>query len=140
MAEGYLVKRLKDEGIEGTSVFSAGTFATPGLKPTDETIKIMKENGVDVSGHLSSLLNKAHIDTADIILLVEPYHKEKILDLLPDADDKIYYLRRFASEVNRKKDRIEDPIGKPIEFYREVFDIIQDSVEGLLEWLMETHR
>ncbi|MBL7157181.1 MAG: low molecular weight protein arginine phosphatase [Candidatus Omnitrophica bacterium] len=137
MAEGYLAKRLKEIGAKDMVVHSVGTHAVPGFKPTDEAIEVMKEHGVDVSGYMSSPLNKIHIDTADIILVMEPYHKEKILNLAPDVEKKIKYLREFSSKKSIEKRRIRDPIGQPIEFYKEVFNVIEDSIEGFLKWLKE---
>jgi len=137
MAEGYLAKRLKEIGEKDIVVHSAGTHTVVGFKPTNETIEVMKEHGVDVSEYMSSPLNKIHIDTADIILVMEPHHKEKVLNLAPDVEEKIKYLREFSSENSIEKCRINDPIGQPIKFYKQVFAIIEDSIEGFLKWLKE---
>ena len=136
MAEGYIVKRFKELGIEA-KVMSAGTGTTAGMKPTEETIEVMKEHGIDVSGYISSVLNKTHIDEANIILTMEPYHKEKVLNLAPDAKNKVYLLRQFSSEKKHNNLFISDPIGRPIEFYKEVFKVIKDSIEGFLKWIKE---
>ncbi|MBN1353384.1 MAG: low molecular weight protein arginine phosphatase [Candidatus Omnitrophica bacterium] len=137
MAEGYLAKRLKDIDASDTLVLSAGTYASNGARPTDEAIQVMKEHGIDVSGYVASKLSKIHIDNADIILVMEPHHKETVLNMSPDAEGKTYLLRSFSSERKHRNNSIKDPIGKPIEFYREVFGIIKDSMEGFLEWLQK---
>ena len=137
MAEGYLAKRLKDLGLKDITIMSSGTGAMPGLKPTGEAIQVTKEHNIDVSGYVSSRLDKGHIQNADVILVMEPRHKEVILDMAPEVKDKVYLLRAFASEENRKIDFIKDPIVKPLEFYKEVFEIIKDSIEGFLKWLKE---
>src|SRR4030042_4467282 len=85
MAEGYLVKRLKDLGIKDISVISSGTGAVPGLRPTNEAIQVMAAHGIDISGYASSVLNKMDQDNDDIILVMEPIHKEIILNLVPNA-------------------------------------------------------
>ena len=135
MAEGYLVKRLKDIGVEDAIVISSGTAALSGLKPTEEAIEVMKEHGIDVSGYISSSLNKAHIENADTILAMEPRHKDRILDMVPEAKNKTYLLREFSSEKNQTNNLINDPIGRQIEFYRSIFEIIENSIEGFLKWL-----
>ncbi len=137
MAEGYLVKRLKDIGINDVVIVSSGTGAIPGLKPTKEAIHVMKEQGIDVSEYISSSLSKMHIQNADAILAMEPGHRDRVLDMIPEAKNKIYLLREFSSESNRKTGSIGDPIGKSLEFYREIFEIIKDSIEGFLKWLKE---
>ncbi|UCD55322.1 MAG: low molecular weight protein arginine phosphatase [Candidatus Omnitrophota bacterium] len=137
MAEGYLVKRFKDIGIDDAVIISSGTGAIPGLKPTKEAIQVMKEQGIDVSGYISSSLTKMHIENADAILTMEPGHRDRVLEMIPEAKNKVYLLREFSSESNRKSNSINDPIGRSLEFYREVFEIIKDSIEGFLKWLKE---
>ena len=137
MAEGYLVKRFNDLMIQDSIIISSGTGAIPGLKPTKDAIEVMKEQGIDVSEYISSSLSKMHIQSADAVLAMEPRHRERALDMVPEAKKKIYLLREFSSEENRKSDSIDDPIGRPIEFYREVFEIIKNSIEGFLKWLKE---
>lgn len=137
MAEGYLVKRLNDMEITGSIVISSGTGAVPGLKPTKEAVHVMKEHQIDVSGYISSSLSKMHIENADAILAMSPAHKDKILEMVPTVRERTYLLREFSSENNRKDSSIADPIGKSIEFYREVFEIIKNSIEGFLKWLKE---
>jgi len=133
MAEGYLMKRLGEIGKKDVLVISSGTGAVPGLTPTQESIEVMREVGVDVSKYISSSLSKANIDNADTILVMTPQHKGRILSISPEAKDKIYLLREFSRE--EQDNYIEDPIGRPIEFYREVFEVIKNSIEGFLKWL-----
>lgn len=137
MAEGYLVKRLKDIGKDNAIVISSGTGAVPGLKPTEEAIQVMKEHGIDVSKYVSSSLSKTHIENADIILVMEPRHKDRILGMAPEAKNKTYLLREFSSDRNRPHNSVHDPIGRQVEFYREIFEVIKDSIEGFLKWLKE---
>ena len=135
MAEGYLVKRLKETGMDSVMVISSGTAAFPGLKPTLEAAQVMQEYGIDVSSYISSSLSKEHIESADVILTMEPRHKERIIGIDPKAKSKTYLLREFSEEKNRSSDSIIDPIGKPVEFYKEVFESIKNSIEGFLKWI-----
>ena len=133
MAEGYLSKRLRDGG-KNISVASAGTGAISGLKPSPEAVEAMKEINIDVSRYESSPLTKDTIEKADIILVMGPMHKERVLQLAPSVEDKVFYLRQFVNG-NAQDKFIPDPIGKPIEFYRKTLDLIKESVEGFLKWL-----
>ena len=134
MAEGYLAKRLKEIGLKDISVISSGTGAFPGLKPTENTVEVMRRTGVDVSGYMSLALSKSHIQSADLILAMEPKHKEIIVSMIPEAEPKAYLLRKFARK-DKKEDSIDDPIGMPLAFYEDIFEVIKDSIEGFLEWL-----
>ena len=95
MAEGYLVKRLAEEGMDGVIVISSGTGTVPGMRPTGETIRVMKEHGVDVSSYISSSISRAHIENADVILIMEKRHRDVILEMVPGVEKKIYFLRKF---------------------------------------------
>ncbi len=138
MAEGCLSKTLNDSGINDVIVISAGTRAVSGFKPTEETIQVARENGLDVSGYVSSKLSREHIEKADVILVMAKMHEDAILEMMPAAKSKIRFLREFSSESSandKKKNSIADPIGMPISFYREIFEIIKNSVEGFKKWL-----
>jgi len=137
MAEGYLVKKLNDEKIKDITTISSGTGTVPGLKPTPEAIEVMKEYDVDVSGCVSTPLSKAQIESADIILVMEPRHKIRVITMVPDAEGKIYLLREFSDAGNQGVKSIQDPIGMPIEFYKIVFAVIKNSIEGFIKWLKE---
>ena len=97
----------------------------------------MQEQKIDVSGYISSNLNKAYIERAEAILTMEPRHKDRILSIVPEAKNKTYLLREFSLEKDRKSNSIDDPIGKSLEFYREIFKIIKDSIEGFIKWIKE---
>jgi len=133
MAEGYLGKRLKEEKIDGVLVASAGAGAMGGFHPTEETVKIMKEESIDVSGYVSSALDKSRVDNADVILAMEPLHKERIESISPGSGKKVFLLREFSSEKDKKNISIDDPIGKDTGFYREVFAVIKNSIEGFIK-------
>ena len=137
MAEGYLVKKLKDEGMSGIEVISSGTAAISGLKPTKETIDSMKEIGVDVAGYISSSLNAKQIENADAVLVMTPEHKNSVLRAYKEAKDKVYLLRDFSDENDKKTHIIEDPIGMPIDFYRKTVKVIKNSIEGFLKWIKD---
>ena len=137
MAEGYLAKRLKEEGFSDVTVVSSGTAAFPGLSPTEEAISVMKEEGVDVSVYKSSNLGKKQIEAADIILTMAPTHTYRVLAMDPKAEKKTYLLRKFSTEKIKINDTIEDPVGRPLEFYKKVFKIIKNSTEGFLKWIKD---
>jgi len=133
MAEGCLKKRLKEEGLD-VAVSSAGISPFTGLKPSQEAVELMKEIGVDVSTHESKAITKDILNKADMILVMEPMHKDVILGIALEVKDKIFYLRQFAKENSLDK-FIPDPIGKPIDYYMLTFKAIEESVEGFLKWL-----
>ena len=138
MAAGLLKKML--EGKDDYKIMTAGTAAIKGMRPTAEAIQVMSEQGIDVSNHRGSPLSNEMIHEADLILVMEQTHKENILSRLPNTQDKVHLLIEFGRqqlEDKLVKPDIPDPIGRPLEFYRKVFNIIKESIAQTVEKLEE---
>ena len=133
MAEGLFRKVIEDRADE-FHVGSAGIGALDGFNASEETIRVMREHGIDVSGHRSRQLTPAMVRTADKILVMETIHKNAILDNWPEAAEKTHLL----TEYSRKKYRgheidIPDPIRMPQNFYNSVFQVIRECVDHVAE-------
>lgn len=126
MAKGLLKKYLSGREIV---IASAGVSAIPGFRPTQETIEIMAKEGIDVSGHLSQRLTPEMIQQADLILVMERWHKEQILRLVPSAKAKVFLLKEYANASDWSELEIPDPIAKPIEVYEKCLQAIKECVE-----------
>ena len=138
MAAGLLRELLKDKS--DYEIMTAGVAALGGMRPTRETVQVMSEQNIDISGHLSKPLTDEMIDAADLILVMEGVHKEHILSRRPKAKEKVYLLSEFARIEREDKlvnPDIPDPIGKSIEFYRKVLNIITESIERTVKELEE---
>lgn len=134
MAEAYLEKKLQENGRNDVEVISAGIMMLPGMGATEETKELLEEEGIDVSGHRSQRLTKDLLDKSDIILVMENLHEDRIAQLYPKALNRVYLLREFAQIKGDSLD-ISDPIGKSIEFYRQTFAVIKDSIERIMNIL-----
>ena len=130
MAEAYLKKRAEEEHL-AVEVRSAGTLGIAGISPTDPTIKVLKKEGIDPDGDGSAGLTKEIIEWADIILVMEPMHKERILSVVPEAGEKTFFLGGFNRDA--KDIVIPDPIGRTYVFYEVTFNLIREAIEGLLK-------
>jgi protein-tyrosine-phosphatase len=73
------------------------------------------------------------IKKADLILVMENYHKERVLDILPSAKDKTFLLTEYAGL--EKKD-ILDPIGGSREGYETCMIEIKKCLNGVIKRLM----
>ncbi|KJJ83751.1 protein-tyrosine-phosphatase [Candidatus Omnitrophus magneticus] len=130
MAEAYFNKRVEEKGLCVKSK-SAGTFGIYGLKPSFETIEVLKEEKIDFYDYFSKPLTKDLVDWADIILVMTAEHREGVLAIAPNAKEKIIFLGKFRK--NQGDVSIPDPIGRSLSFYRVTLNIIKQSIEGLLE-------
>ena len=135
MAWGLLKKLLEEKG--DYQIKTAGTAAMEGMLPTAEAIQVMADEDIDISGHLSRFLSQTMIDESDLILVMERRHKEHILKRRPRAQNKVHLLSEYGRIHQEDKlvdPDIPDPIGKSLDFYRSVFEIIK---EGLLRTVKE---
>lgn len=140
MAEGYLRKRLEDAGRPDIEVSSAGTLPASGMAATREAIAVTAEAGVDISGHRSRMLTRADVDDADLILVMQQFHRDDVLSMAPEAEDKVYLLNAFGSAAGRdpaEEPDIPDPIGKPVEFYRETFKAIKSAIDNMVPQIIK---
>jgi phosphoribosylamine--glycine ligase len=134
MAEAFLQKLLNKEGRNEINVTSAGTLGIAGMKALDEAVVVMKEEGIDISHHRSTPLTKELISRADLILIMERHHRKSVLNISPQADEKIFLLKEFSpSQEKGSSSEIYDPIGKPLSVYYETFTEIKESIIGFLK-------
>ncbi|MFH1665496.1 MAG: low molecular weight protein arginine phosphatase [Candidatus Omnitrophota bacterium] len=132
MAEAYLKKRAKEEGLS-IEVMSAGTYGMEGMMLPQETVQILRKESIDPAGYGSKPITAKLILWADIILVMEPAHRSRIIEKDAEAAGKTYLLGDF-----NKADgilAIPDPIGRPLAFYRTSFNLIKRSIEGFMVWL-----
>jgi protein-tyrosine-phosphatase len=117
-------------------VVSAGTGTIPGMKATEHTINLLQREGIDAAGHRSMPVSKHLIDSSDLILVMERFHKDKILEISPNAKHRTYLLREFHKDPREiMEPEIPDPIGKPLEVYERSFDLIKEGLDNLVKWL-----
>jgi protein-tyrosine-phosphatase len=129
MAEGLLKKIAVGKDIE---VSSAGTVAYPGVPPTQEAVRIMLEEGIDITSHLSRALDGFLLEEADVVYVMTRAHLRHITDWFKSMKSKVRLLR----EHDYKQDDgfypdIPDPLGGTEEGYREVKDMLKRAITEL---------
>lgn len=122
MAEG-IFRRLT-RGQEAYEISSAGVSAMDGFGASYETIEVMREFGEDVSSHRRRRITPEMIRQADHIIVMEAMHRDYILNIAPDARNKIEVLGEIG---------IPDPIGGSREVYRQTLARIEQALRALME-------
>lgn len=110
-------------------VISAGTFASDGMPPAKQAIAVMRQEGINIAGHLSQPVTQQLIDSADVIYTMTDNHRQHLLETIPKATEKTFNL-------NPRKD-IEDPVGLDRATYKKVADEIRLLLEKRLGELIE---
>ena len=131
MAEGILKARLSPGALEWAIVESAGTLGLSGTPPADGAIEDARADGVDISGYRSRPLDMGLVDEADLILVMEPYHKDCVVLLDRDAAKKTFLLGEFHRDVE-KEVIVGDPIGCKVDVYRDCYTAIQEHIDRCL--------
>lgn len=103
-----------------------------GSGASDATKDILFSEGMDVSAHCSQRVSKEMIRKSDVIISMERAHEERILQIDPEAKNRVFLLKEFA-RINGNNPDLADPIGMSLEFYRKVFDTIKVAVEKIAE-------
>ena len=135
MAAGLLKKLLLNSPIDGMEISSAGLVALPGNHASFNAVRVARENSIDLVEHRARLVSSDLISDADLVLVMEPSHRQKLTSRHPEASAKVSLLRRFARYGSRERG-INDPYGLNLEAYRFCFQDIKECVESLHERLL----
>lgn len=124
MAKALMEKLVKESGIsDKVRVDSAGTLTFAGIGAAPNTVSVLKEEGIDASGHRGKNINKDILKRSDIIFVMEKFHKDVIINMMPEIKDKVRFLKEGAD--------ILDPIGRSVEEYKNVLGVIKQEVEDI---------
>jgi protein-tyrosine-phosphatase len=149
MAEGIFKKMLKEskEDDGKFNILSAGISALPGMSPTPEAIKVMNEQGINISRHRATQIKEDLVKRADLILVMSNTHKDYIKTKFTFTQDKIYLLKEFARIGEFKSIRstdenyeVVDPLGRHIEFYRIIARELKKNIEKILGKILEENN
>jgi protein-tyrosine phosphatase len=161
MAEGFLRAALVERlGDAAPVVTSAGTAGWDGSGAMTESIRSAQERGADIRAHLARRLTGEMLDEADLVVCMAADHREAIVGARPDVGAKTFTIKELvrlmeasrsggpfdarvaAAAAARNGSRsgsedIRDPLGDPIDGYREVADELLDLSVRLATALTE---
>jgi protein-tyrosine phosphatase len=127
MAEHLLRHRLEQTGSWRGEVFSAGVSALV-MQPADAVVvALMQENDIDLSSHRANQLTLHYLHQADLILVMEKYHKQVVQDLCPTARGKTFLLGHWSNL------EIDDPYLRSNDEYIATLKKIDNCVKRWVE-------
>ncbi len=118
---------VDDLESKGITVMSAGIAATPGAPPAEQADAVMREMGLEISEHASQPITGRLAQFADVILTMTNGHREALVAHWPMLETRTHTVRRDGADVS-------DPIGAPIEVYRNCAKQID---ENLAQWVAD---
>ena len=128
-AETVLKKKLKDSGLKGVEVISAGTGATDGLDRDAMMLEVAAERGYEITGKTMRADYFSGIES-DLILCMEPHHVDYMKVISPTYfHSRIHLLMKYAFDSSGV---IYDPTCRPKDFYHSVLDTIEAACDGII--------
>ena len=135
MGVGVLKKKLPYWVKKRVRILSCGTSAFGGSPPTENAKIAARERGADISLNRSRSLSRDLITEADLILVFERRHLERIKDLVPESADKTFLLKEFKKRKPVSDGNIRDPIGGSLQVYRNCISEIEKSLKPVIKYL-----
>ncbi len=126
VGEAMLREHLQHQGYGANwQVSSAGTWAKIKRGPSQYSVQVAAERGLDITQHQAEMIEVHHLRNADLILCMETGHAEALRAEFPIYADKIFLM----SEMVGKEYSINDPYGGPLDTYQSM----ADELEGIFD-------
>jgi protein-tyrosine-phosphatase len=122
MARGIAADRLPERRRGEVAFSSAGTAAYDGMRAAENAVLVLKEIGIDISGHRARLLTGEMVESSALVVAMARRHREEILRIAPGSGEKVIVLGDL--DPKRGSPDIEDPIGGDEAVYRRTRDEI----------------
>jgi protein-tyrosine-phosphatase len=134
---GCLRGRLARDGARGIAVDSAGLLGIENAPAAPEAVQVLREAGVDISGHRSRGLSAADLLRADLVVAMTHAHLLELHARFPDWGGERFVLRAFEHGPSADPDApdLPDPIGEPLRVYRAQLAIVERAVGHLAAYL-----
>ena len=110
MAEALLRKMLTEDLTEQATtirVVSAGTGADSGASAAQNAIEVMAKEGIDLRRHRAKLVTPEMVSSADLVLTMTLDQKNAVLNMMPQAQNKIFTLSEFAQGIRKIEDLMD---------------------------------
>ena len=114
-------------------IISGGVKARRGSSASRVVKHVARVNHFDLKSHQSDPLSKKMIKKADVILVMEGWQKENILERFPLAKGKTFLLTEYLwKEDDPKIVDIPDPTGQNLVDYEEFIYVAHNEVDRIL--------
>jgi protein-tyrosine phosphatase len=140
LAAGYLSKVLDEIGVRDVSVSSAGTLGIEGSPADAGAVTLALERGFDIQKHRSRGLSSRDLSRADLILVMERGHLERIEEMDASAVARSRLIREFETDDQpAHAEEVADPIGAGRQALVECFEVLERCILNLAFRLKYRH-
>ncbi|MCA9245909.1 MAG: threonylcarbamoyl-AMP synthase [Planctomycetales bacterium] len=110
----------------GVQVMSAGVSAVHGCPASAEAVAVLQESGIPFESHQSQPVTEQLLQHADLVFTMTSSHRDAIVRCWPHLSHRVQLLCVDRQDVC-------DPIGSPIEVYRQCSQQIRGEIERRLD-------
>lgn len=126
VAAALLRDRLRQRGLMDWQVGSAGTWVMVSRGASRYSVQVSARNGLDISGHRSTMVDEAYLREADLVLTMEDGHAEALRSEFAEQGYKVYQLSEMIGRVYN----IADPYGGPLAEYERMYADLSEVIDG----------
>ena len=133
MGEYLLRHMVKDRN--DLDIVSAGTGVFIQSTASSETISVLKDLGINATGHISRPISGILLRKADLIFVMTRQHRQQVLERVPEVEKRIYLLGEFCSSPSSFQSELDipDPIGRTHQDYQDCLNVIKEAVLKIKE-------
>ena len=136
VAAALLRDRLRQRGLDGWTVGSAGTWAMDARPASRYSVNVMGRHGFNITDHRATMVEERHLRDADLALTMEDGHAEALRAEFPAQAHKVYLL----TEMIGRGYNIPDPYGGPEAGYQAMYDELVAVIDGGMERIIALAR
>lgn len=137
LAEALARESAGARGLSDLECRSAGTHASRDAPASSGSVEVADEVGVELSSHRSTPLGEELLGWADLVVCMSVSHRLVVERM--GAGERAVLLTRFLPEEHPEHGRsVADPVGRELETYREVRELMKEAVDGLLDHVEAT--
>lgn len=125
MAEGLLQSKLPNKNVS-----SAGIHALVGESADPIAIELLTSQSVDIKNHKARQISSLLCKQSDLILVMESFHKDFLLERYPFCRGKIYHL------CESRKMEIPDPYRQGKSAFEYSLTLIAEGVDDWAKKLL----
>lgn len=136
---GYMEYYLREHmpyARKKVRILSAGVKARSGGGASQVVKHVARTNGFSLRNHRSEPFTKKRIKQANVILLMEQWQKDLLIERFPKAEGKTFLMMEYLWNDDPSEIRdIPDPTGQDLIDYQEFLDVAHAEVDRIFREL-----
>lgn len=132
MAEGIFRKAAAGSDFE---VSSAGVAAHPGSAASPETLAVLRDQGIDLPGFRSRMVDEEMLAEAEAVFCMTESHLGMLERIHPEYEEKYHLACDFVEIKGRVGVDVPDPIGMGRSAYEMTSQVLNEAMGGILGFL-----